>query len=193
MIDAIAWDFRTGSQRTHLSAAYGSWKGVRTRLRNRAIDGTRERVLTAPLARADVEGDPVRVVPVDSTVVRAHRNAAVDRHRERPRPRGGTGAPPSRAAPPPCVGRAWTPPRPAARRGCAVRRTGAAHRGWRPWAWCCGTAAGRRRPRDGCAPRPTRGRRRPCTPSPTWSRARDGRPRPSSGTGGPPTWGIRRS
>ncbi|MFF8612404.1 transposase [Streptomyces sp. NPDC015350] len=92
VIDAIAWEFRTGSQWAHLPAAYGSWKGVHTRLRNRAIDGTRERVFTAPLARADAEGDPVRGVPVDSTVVRAHRKAAVDRHRERPRPRGGTAA-----------------------------------------------------------------------------------------------------
>ncbi|WP_406396525.1 transposase [Streptomyces sp. NBC_00887] len=43
VIDAIAWKFRTGAQWVHLPAEYGSWKGVYTRLRNWAIDGTWER------------------------------------------------------------------------------------------------------------------------------------------------------
>ncbi|MFI2609283.1 IS5 family transposase [Kitasatospora sp. NPDC018619] len=76
VIDAIAWKFRTGSPWVHLPAGYGSWKGVHTRLRNRAIDGTRARVFTALLARADAEGDLDRVVSVDSTIVRAPQSAA---------------------------------------------------------------------------------------------------------------------
>lgn len=76
MINAVAWKSQTGSQWVHLPAEYGSWKGVCTRLRNWAIDGAWERVFTALLAQADAEGDLDRVVPVDSTVVRAHQNAA---------------------------------------------------------------------------------------------------------------------
>ncbi|MFF3264618.1 IS5 family transposase [Streptomyces sp. NPDC002932] len=76
MIDAIAWKFQTGSQWVHLPAEYGSWKGVYTRLRNWAIDGTWERVCTALLAQADAEGDVDWVVAVDSTVVRVHQNGA---------------------------------------------------------------------------------------------------------------------
>lgn len=39
----------------HLPVEYSSWKGVYTRLRNCAIDGTWERVFTALLAQADAE------------------------------------------------------------------------------------------------------------------------------------------
>lgn len=60
----------------HLPAKYGSWKGVYTRLRNWAIDGTSERVFSALLAQTDAEGDLDWVVSVDSTIVRAHQNAA---------------------------------------------------------------------------------------------------------------------
>ncbi|WP_443049971.1 IS5 family transposase [Streptomyces sp. F8] len=76
VIDAIAWKFQTGSQWIHLPREYGSWKGVYTRLRNWAIDGTWERVFTALLAQVDAEGDLEWVVSVDSTIVRAHQNAA---------------------------------------------------------------------------------------------------------------------
>lgn len=76
VIDAIAWKFQTGSLWVHLPAEYGSWKSVYTRLRNWAIDGTWERVFTALLAQADVEGDLDSVVSVDSTIVHAHQNAA---------------------------------------------------------------------------------------------------------------------
>ncbi|KPI22842.1 putative transposase IS4/IS5 family [Actinobacteria bacterium OV320] len=55
---------------------YGSWKGIYTRLRNWAIDGTWEKVFSALLARADADGDLDWVVSVDSTVVRAHQHAA---------------------------------------------------------------------------------------------------------------------
>ncbi len=85
VIDAIGWKFQTGSQWVHLPAEYGAWKGVCTRLRNWAIDGIWERVFTALLAQADAEGDLDRVVPVDSTIVRAHQNAAGARQKG-PRP-----------------------------------------------------------------------------------------------------------
>ncbi|WP_371917118.1 IS5 family transposase [Streptomyces sp. IMTB 2501] len=81
VIDASAWKFQTGAQWVHLPAEYGSRKGVHTRLRNWAIDGTWEQVFTALLAQADAEGDLVWVVAVDSTVVRAHQNAAGARKR----------------------------------------------------------------------------------------------------------------
>ncbi|MFD4862756.1 IS5 family transposase [Streptomyces atratus] len=84
VIDAIAWKFQTGSQWVHLPAEYGSWKGVYTRLRNWAIDGTWERVFTALLAQADAEGDLDWVVSVDSTIVRAHQNAAGARKKGNP-------------------------------------------------------------------------------------------------------------
>ncbi|MFD3480510.1 IS5 family transposase [Streptomyces sp. NPDC058695] len=76
VIDAIAWKFQTGSQWVRLPAEYGSWKGAYTRLRNWAIDGTWKRVFTALLARADADGDLDWIVSVDSTIVRAHQNAA---------------------------------------------------------------------------------------------------------------------
>lgn len=81
VIDAIAWKFQTGSQWVHLPAEYGSWKGVYTRLRNWAIDGTWERVFTALLAQADAEDDVDWIVAVDSTIVRAHQHAAGARKR----------------------------------------------------------------------------------------------------------------
>jgi transposase len=84
VIDAIAWKFQTGSQWIQLPREYGSWKGVYTRLRNWAIDGTWERVFTALLAQADAEGDLDWVVSVDSTIVRAHQNAAGARKKGAP-------------------------------------------------------------------------------------------------------------
>ncbi|WP_423247742.1 IS5 family transposase [Streptomyces achmelvichensis] len=84
VIDAIAWKFRTGSQWVNLPAEYGSWKGVYTRLRNWAIDGTWERVFTALLAQADADGDLDWVVAVDSTIVRVHQHAAGARKKGAP-------------------------------------------------------------------------------------------------------------
>lgn len=69
-----------GSSRPGLSGClptkYSSWKGVYTRLRNWAIDGTWERVFTALLAHSDADGDLDWVVAVDSTIVRVHQNGA---------------------------------------------------------------------------------------------------------------------
>ncbi|WP_408645820.1 IS5 family transposase [Streptomyces odonnellii] len=84
VIDAIAWKFRTGSHWVNLPAEYGSWKGVYTRLRNWAIDGTWERVFTALLVQADADGDLDWVVAVDSTIVRVHQHAAGARKKGAP-------------------------------------------------------------------------------------------------------------
>ncbi|GAA5702519.1 hypothetical protein Save01_03336 [Streptomyces avermitilis] len=56
-------------------------EGVYTRLRNRAIDGTRHRLFTTLVAQADTEGDLDWVASVDSTIVRAHQHAAGARRR----------------------------------------------------------------------------------------------------------------
>ncbi|WP_446751087.1 transposase [Streptomyces sp. CLV115] len=57
VIDAIAWKFQTGSQWVHLPAEYGSWKGVYTRLRNWAVDGTAR----LPRRRACSQGEQIVV------------------------------------------------------------------------------------------------------------------------------------
>ncbi|WP_413796825.1 transposase [Streptomyces iranensis] len=45
VIDAIAFEFQTGTQWVHLPEKYGNWRGVYNRLRMWAVDGTWERVL----------------------------------------------------------------------------------------------------------------------------------------------------
>lgn len=82
VIDAIAFTFRAGTRWVHLPEKYGNWRGVCNRLRMRAVDGTWERVFTAPMAQADAEEGLKRAVSVDSTVVRAHRHAAGARKKE---------------------------------------------------------------------------------------------------------------
>lgn len=76
VIDAVAWKYRTGLPWTDMPEQFGSWKGVYTRLRNWAIDGTWAQVFTALLAAADAEEDRDWAVSVDSTIVRAHQHAA---------------------------------------------------------------------------------------------------------------------
>ncbi|MFC9810274.1 transposase [Streptomyces griseoaurantiacus] len=76
MIDAIAFEFQTGTQRVHLPEKCGNWRGVYHRLRMWAVDGTWERVFTALVAQADADEDLDRAVSVDSTIVRAHQHTA---------------------------------------------------------------------------------------------------------------------
>ncbi|MFD5793550.1 transposase [Streptomyces diastatochromogenes] len=66
--------FRTGSQWVHLPEQYGSWKGVYTRLRNWAIDGTWERVFTAGLPD-DEQPAPVRADRAPGRVSRTDHTA----------------------------------------------------------------------------------------------------------------------
>ncbi|MGW6536082.1 IS5 family transposase [Streptomyces sp. NPDC055051] len=84
VIDAIAWKFTTGAPWAQLPSRFGSWKGVYTRLRNWALDGTWHRLLTALIAQADADGNLDWTVSVDSTVVRAHQHAAGARKPSRP-------------------------------------------------------------------------------------------------------------
>ncbi|MFD4692022.1 IS5 family transposase [Streptomyces sp. NPDC058463] len=55
VIDAIAFKFQTGTQWVHLPEKHGNWRGVCSRLRMRALDGTWERVFTALIAQADAD------------------------------------------------------------------------------------------------------------------------------------------
>ncbi|MFE4257647.1 IS5 family transposase [Streptomyces sp. NPDC056883] len=84
VIDAIAWRFSTGAPWSHLPTRFGSWKGVYTRLRNWALDGTWHRLFTALIAQVDAEGDLGWVISVDSTVVYAHQHAAGARRQGTP-------------------------------------------------------------------------------------------------------------
>ncbi|MEV5433235.1 transposase [Streptomyces sp. NPDC052701] len=65
MIDAIAYEFHTGTQWVRLPEEHGTWRGVHDRLRMWAVDGTWERVSAALVARADADEDLSRAVPVD--------------------------------------------------------------------------------------------------------------------------------
>lgn len=76
VIDAIAFEYRTGCPWMDLPGRFGSWKGVHNRLRRWAADGTWARVFTDLLAQADADGDLDWVVAVDSTIVRTHQHAA---------------------------------------------------------------------------------------------------------------------
>lgn len=76
VIDAIAFEYRTGTPWMGLPEHLGSWKGAHNRLRRWAADGTWEKVFTALLAQADAEGDLDWTVAVDSTIVRARQHAA---------------------------------------------------------------------------------------------------------------------
>lgn len=76
VIGAIAFKYRTGMPWLGLPERFGSWKGVRNRLRKWAADGTWEKVVTSLLAQADAGGGLDWVVAVHSTVVRAHQHAA---------------------------------------------------------------------------------------------------------------------
>ncbi|BDM74786.1 transposase (plasmid) [Streptomyces nigrescens] len=76
VIDAIAFKFQTGTQWVHLSEKYGNWRGVYNRLQMWVLDGTWERVFTAPMTQADADEDLTWAVSVDSTIVRAHQHAA---------------------------------------------------------------------------------------------------------------------
>jgi hypothetical protein len=62
--------------RAYLSQKHGNWRGDYNRLRMWAVDGTWERVFTALMAQADVDGDLARAVSVDSTIVPAHQHTA---------------------------------------------------------------------------------------------------------------------
>jgi transposase len=80
VVDGVLWRTRTGSPWRDLPAAYGHWKTVYNRHRRWSADGTWVRVLTELQRGCDL-GEAEWVVAVDSTVVRAHQDAAGARHR----------------------------------------------------------------------------------------------------------------
>jgi transposase len=79
VVDGVLWRTRTGSPWRDVPAAYGRWKTVYNRHRRWSADGTWARVLHELRRGCDV-GEDRWVVAVDSTVVRAHHDAAGARH-----------------------------------------------------------------------------------------------------------------
>lgn len=79
-LEAIAWKYRTCSPWRDLPQELGPFQTAHKRLIRWAMDGTRERVLAAVLAVADVGW----TVSVDSTVCRAHQHSAGAREKRAP-------------------------------------------------------------------------------------------------------------
>ena len=75
VIDAILWRTRSGSPWRDVPAGYGHWKTAYNRHRRWSGDGTWEALLRE-LQRGCDAADPQWSVGVDSTVVRAHQDAA---------------------------------------------------------------------------------------------------------------------
>ncbi|MFF9228061.1 IS5 family transposase [Streptomyces sp. NPDC014820] len=81
VLNGIVRKFRTGTAWRDVPERYGPWATLHTRFRRWAADGTFERMLRAAQAKADVAGDIEWLVSVDSTIVRAHQQAAGARKR----------------------------------------------------------------------------------------------------------------
>lgn len=75
VVDGVVWRTRTGSPWRDLPASYGCWKTVYNRHRRWSADGTWELVL-AELQRGCDGEESEWSVGVDSTVIRAHQDAA---------------------------------------------------------------------------------------------------------------------
>nr|WP_233414814.1 IS5 family transposase [Streptomyces sp. N35] len=76
VIDGILHRVRTGVQWRDLPERFGPWKTVYERHRLWSADGTWERLLQQVQAAADAAGEIDWDISVDSTIVRAHQNAA---------------------------------------------------------------------------------------------------------------------
>ncbi len=94
MIDGILHRVRTGVQWRDLPERYGPWKTVYERHRLWSADGTWERLLQQVQTAADVAGEIDWDIAVDSTIVRAHQQAAGARTDPPPAPvsKGGDSA-----------------------------------------------------------------------------------------------------
>ena len=86
MIDGILHRVRTGVQWRDLPERFGPWKTVYERHRLWSADGTWERLLQQVQAAADATGEIDWDVSVDSTIVRAHQDAAGARTEPPPAP-----------------------------------------------------------------------------------------------------------
>lgn len=75
VIDGILWRTRTGSPWRDLPPSYGCWKTIYNRHRTWSADGTWDHVLQELQRGSDGDAEEW-VVSVDSTVVRAHQDAA---------------------------------------------------------------------------------------------------------------------
>lgn len=81
VINGVLWRTRTGAPWRDMPAAYGKWQTVYYRHRRWSADGTWERLLDGLRAGCDVGQGTDWTVGIDSTVVRAHHDAAGARHR----------------------------------------------------------------------------------------------------------------
>lgn len=75
VVEVIIYRYRTGIARRDLPREFGPWQTVWKHHRLFAGDGTRDKVLTALLGRADAAGEIDGDVAVDSTIARAHQHA----------------------------------------------------------------------------------------------------------------------
>ena len=75
VVNGILWRTRTGSPWRDVPREYGAWGTVYGRHRTWSADGTWERALRELQRGSDAESEEW-VVSVDSTVVRAHQDAA---------------------------------------------------------------------------------------------------------------------
>lgn len=91
VIDGILHRVRTGVQWRDLPERFGPWKTVYERHRLWSADGTWERLLQQVQAAADAVGEIDWGISVDSTIVRAHQQAADARTDPPPAP-GSKGA-----------------------------------------------------------------------------------------------------
>jgi transposase len=81
VLNGVLWRTRTGAPWRDLPTCYGKWQTVYYRHRRWSADGTWERVLDGLRAGCDADQGKGWTVGVDSTVVRAHHDAAGARHR----------------------------------------------------------------------------------------------------------------
>lgn len=80
VVNGVLWRSRTGAPWRDMPAAYGRWQTVYGRHRRWSADGTWERVLDGLRVGCDADDGVDWTVGVDSTVVRAHHDAAGARH-----------------------------------------------------------------------------------------------------------------
>ncbi|WP_079408344.1 transposase [Streptomyces sp. 3211] len=76
VLNGIVWKLRTGTEWRDVPARYRPWRSLCTHFRRWALDGTCTRMLAAVQAERDAAGDIDWLVPVDSTVARAHQHSA---------------------------------------------------------------------------------------------------------------------
>jgi len=75
--NGVVWRFRTGSPWRDVPERYGPWSTVAGRFRVWAVQGVFERLMDGLIAEAAARGQvDLTLVSVDSTVARAHQDAA---------------------------------------------------------------------------------------------------------------------